>query len=189
MKIYTKTGDHGTTSLASGGRVSKADIRVEMYGTCDELISILGLLHAFPASENKLDESNLKIQNILFELGSELAGFRKKDESEPIVLLEDINFLEIEIDRMQESLPVLKTFILPGGTSASSFLHLGRTVCRRLERLMVGSKEAGAEIFENSLVFINRLSDYLFVAARYCNYKSGIDDVKWYSRAKGKQSN
>jgi cob(I)alamin adenosyltransferase len=182
MKIYTKTGDSGQTSLAQGGRVSKSDERVELYGTCDELMSSIGLVQT---EFGKIQEEISIIQNILFELGSELAGFRKQD-NEPIILEEDIVLLEKSIDEMQLVLPPLKTFILPGGCLEARFLHLARTICRRLERLLVRYQESGGEVLPNSLVFINRLSDYLFVAARLCNFQSGIEDVKWYSRAKGK---
>ncbi|MDX1957556.1 MAG: cob(I)yrinic acid a,c-diamide adenosyltransferase [Leptospiraceae bacterium] len=180
MKIYTKTGDKGLTSLAMGGRVAKSDARVELYGTCDELMSVLGLTNC---SHEVLKKEIERIQNLLFELGSELAGFRKQD-SDQIILQEDIEFLEQSIDRMQEKLPVLKTFILPGGARDAGYLHLARTVCRRLERGMVRHREEGGEIFDPSLIFINRLSDYLFVAARFSNLQAGIEDVKWYSRAK-----
>ena len=185
FKIYTKTGDKGFTSLANGARVSKSDSYVELYGTCDELNSSLGVALGFYPS-NVSGEPVWKIQNLLFELGSELAGFRKKDTNVSIILEEDIQFLEKEIDTMQEVLPELKSFILPGGSKAASFLHVSRTLCRRLERMMVTSKESGGEIFESSLIFVNRLSDYLFVLARYLNFQEGQEDIKWFSRAKAK---
>ncbi|MCB1178046.1 MAG: cob(I)yrinic acid a,c-diamide adenosyltransferase [Leptospiraceae bacterium] len=184
-KIYTKTGDKGSTSLANGKRVSKADNRVEMYGDCDELNSSLGIVINYIIDEPTLNVLQT-IQVLLFELGSELAGF-KADESVPsIILEEDILELETEMDRMSSILPPLKTFILPGGSEASSFLHLSRTICRRLERKMVSFNEKVEEIGENSLKFVNRLSDYLFMLARYANYIEKKEDVKWFSRAKGK---
>ncbi len=184
-KIYTKTGDSGTTSLANGKRVSKSNQRVEMYGDCDELNSSLGVVISFWQWEESKDVLE-EIQVLLFELGSELAGFSPDPSIPSIILDSDIQKIESEIDRMQEKLSPLKTFILPGGTQASSFLHMSRTICRRLERKMVGFLESNGEMGENSLKFINRLSDYLFVLARYANYLQNTEDVKWFSRAKGK---
>lgn len=184
MKIYTKTGDKGKTSLASGKRVSKSDELVSLYGTCDELNSQLGVAVSFLIDNSKLKEPLFVTQNILFELGSELAGFRIKETSETIILKSDIDYLEDSIDRLQASLLEMKSFILPGGAKASSFLHVARTICRRLEREMVATKEKGLEIFDMSLIYINRLSDFLFVAARFANFEESIEDVKWASRAK-----
>lgn len=184
FKIYTKTGDKGDTSLANGKRVPKSDKLVEMYGTSDELNSAIGMAVSFFPVEISTDEI-LGVQSLLFELGSELAGFRKENIEESIILEADIEILEKSIDKMQEELPALKNFILPGGTPAASFLHLARTICRRLERLMVEHKYSGEEVFEKSLKFVNRLSDYLFVLARYLNYKEGKEDLPWKSRAKG----
>ncbi len=184
MKIYTKKGDTGTTSLASGTRVSKSDKRVELYGTADELNSSLGVALSF-LEKNSILRSGLEgIQNLLFELGSELAGYRKKDDSS-CILEEDIQALEKEIDLWQDSLVPLKHFILPGGSPASSFLHISRTLARRLERDLVKYKEEGHDVFPEDLRFLNRLSDYLFVAARYANFESKIAEPQWKSRAKG----
>ena len=185
MKIYTKTGDKGSTSLANGKRVSKSNVYVRLYGISDELNSYIGTVISFLSKDSKLTDSLFKIQNLLFELGSELAYFRTNVS---IILEEDISFLETEIDSLQEKLEPIKQFILPGGSKASSFLHIARTICRELEREMVREKEIGAEIFENSLIFVNRLSDYLFVAARFCNYEEGVGDIKWTSRAKNSNS-
>ena len=186
MKIYTKTGDGGETSLASGERVSKADIRVGLYGTADELNSFLGL------SLVQIDEANPLlgmlsiIQNLLFELGSELAGFRKKEmSSSPILEESDVTDLENWIDSLTEQLEPLKSFILPGGSMSSSHLHVSRTIARRLEREMVLAKKNGVEIFDLSLRFVNRLSDFLFVAARFNNSLEKIPEPIWKSRAKG----
>jgi cob(I)alamin adenosyltransferase len=184
FKIYTKTGDKGETSLANGQRVIKSHDLVEMYGTSDELNSAIGLAISFFPKDLSSEEI-LRIQNLLFELGSELAGFRKENLEESIILETDVEMLEKSIDFMQEKLPVLKSFILPGGSPASSFLHLARTICRRLERLMVKHKNSGGEIFDNSLKFVNRLSDYLFVLARYVNNIEGRSDILWKSRVKG----
>ncbi len=185
MKIYTKTGDKGLTSLANGKRVSKSNEFVNLYGISDELNSLIGVAISFLKSDSSLKNSLTVNQNLLFELGSELAMFRPKDDSISIILNEDIEFLENEIDLCQEKLVQLKQFVLPGGSKSASTLHVARTKCRELERLMVKAKESGLEIFENSLVYINRLSDYLFVAARFCNFEEGIADITWTSRAKG----
>ncbi|MEI1278126.1 cob(I)yrinic acid a,c-diamide adenosyltransferase [Leptospira venezuelensis] len=185
MKIYTKKGDSGTTSLASGTRVSKSDPRVELYGTADELNSAIGVAISFLTENSKLKDPLERIQNLLFELGSELAGYKKKDDSS-CILEDDISELEKEIDLWQDSLLPLKNFILPGGSSASSFLHVARTLARRLERDLVGYKEEGHEVFPENLRFLNRLSDHLFVAARYANFESKIPEPEWKSRAKGK---
>ncbi|TGM59849.1 cob(I)yrinic acid a,c-diamide adenosyltransferase [Leptospira adleri] len=182
MKIYTKKGDFGQTSLATGAKVLKSDRRVELYGTADELNSTIGVVKAFLPKESMLHSPLETIQNLLFELGSELAGFRPKEES--CILEIDVSFLEQEIDQMQEKLTPLKKFILPGGTKASSFLHISRTVSRRLEREMVRYKEEGLDILSPPMIFMNRLSDYFFVAARYANLEENIQEPTWTSRAK-----
>lgn len=182
MKIYTKKGDFGQTSLATGAKVPKSDRRVELYGTADELNSTIGVVRSFLPENSDLHSPLETIQNLLFELGSELAGFRPKEES--CILEEDISFLEGRIDTMQEKLQPLKKFILPGGTKASSFLHICRTVARRLEREMVKYKEEGLEILSPPMIFMNRLSDYFFVAARYANLEENIQEPLWTSRAK-----
>ena len=184
MKIYTKSGDKGQTSLASGKRVSKSDERVGLYGTCDEFNSSIGLGISLLNEASFLKEGLVAIQNILFELGSELAGFRKEDKTESIIFESDISFLEKQIDIMQGKLVPLKSFILPGGSKSASALHISRTICRRLEREMVRAQKKDLEIFQTSLVYVNRLSDYLFVAARFANTEEKIDDIKWVSRAK-----
>ncbi|TGK35058.1 cob(I)yrinic acid a,c-diamide adenosyltransferase [Leptospira gomenensis] len=182
MKIYTKKGDGGQTSLANGSKVSKADVRVELYGTADELNSTIGVVRSFLETTSELHSPLETIQNLLFELGSELAGFRAKEDS--CILPEDVVFLETEIDRMQERLTPLKKFILPGGSQAASFLHISRTVSRRLEREMVRAKENGLEILSSPMIFMNRLSDYFFVSARYANLERNIQEPLWTSRAK-----
>ncbi|MDI7211660.1 cob(I)yrinic acid a,c-diamide adenosyltransferase [Leptospira santarosai] len=182
MKIYTKKGDFGQTSLATGVKVSKSDRRVELYGTVDELNSTIGVVKSFLPEKSVLHSPLETVQNLLFELGSELAGFRPKEKS--CILEEDVTFLENQIDRMQEKLEPLKRFILPGGTKASAFLHVSRTVARRLERDMVKFKEEGLEIFSPPMVFMNRLSDFFFVAARFANLEENIQEPLWTSRAK-----
>lgn len=189
MKIYTKTGDTGETSLAMGGRVQKFDPRVELYGTTDELNSILGLSLSFLPKSSKLHESLSWTQNLLFELGSELAGFHKMDDSGeliPIIKETDIKYLEDKIDDMTEKLEPLKHFVLPGGSYSASFLHQARTVCRRLERRMVYEAKDHVSIPSRSIVFINRLSDFLFVASRFANLEAKVTEPIWISRVKGK---
>lgn len=185
MKIYTKSGDTGKTSLAMGGRVLKSDLRVEMYGTCDELNSAIGLTLSFLEPTYPIVPILTSIQNLLFEIGSELAGFKKTDsEFLSAILQSDIELLEKNIDEIEEKLEPLKSFILPGGDRISAFLHLSRTICRRLERLMVHSRSNGVEVSASSLAFINRLSDLLFVLARYSNKLAGVTEPKWVSRLK-----
>jgi cob(I)alamin adenosyltransferase len=187
MKIYTKTGDSGETSLAIGGRVKKYDRRVDLYGNSDELNSVIGIAVSFLPEDSELRPVLGQIQNLLFELGSELAGYSKLDangERVPIILPEDIRELETKMDAWTEILPPLKHFVLPGGGKPASFLHLARTVCRRLERKMVEGKDLGLDIPSDSLVFINRLSDTLFLASRMANLHSGVSEPIWISRAK-----
>jgi cob(I)alamin adenosyltransferase len=184
MKIYTKTGDTGKTSLAMGGRVLKSDLRVEMYGTCDELNSTIGLVLSYTSKDNFLVPYLNMTQNLLFEIGSELSGFKPKNSETSAIVMEDIEYLEKAIDEIEEKIEPLKSFILPGGDKLASFLHVTRTVCRRLERLMVHAHSNGVEVLSNTLMYINRLSDFLFVAARYANFESGIQEPKWTSRVK-----
>lgn len=184
MKIYTKTGDKGKTSLASGKRVSKSDDLVSLYGICDELNSQIGVAISFLKEDSTIRESLIITQNLLFELGSELAGFRMSEASASIIFDSDIDYLEKCIDEWQEKLPEMKSFILPGGAKSASLLHVARTICRELEREMIKAKEKEIEIFDMSLVYINRLSDFLFVAARFANLEENIPDIKWTSRAK-----
>jgi cob(I)alamin adenosyltransferase len=175
MKIYTRGGDGGETSLLGGGRVRKSDPRIDAYGTVDELNAVVGLVRAsWPQSA--LDEEMGRIQSDLFDLGARLAS-PGLEERFPGPSPARVTALEAAVDAMEEKLPPLTSFILPGGALASSFLHLARTVCRRAERLVVGL-ESG-----NSLpvvVYLNRLSDYLFVAARFVNQESGVADVPWH---------
>lgn len=180
MKIYTKTGDKGQTSLVGGQRVSKADARLEAYGTVDELNAVLGLLivhlekHAptFSAALSTLKQT----QNSLFHVGSHLACVDAKIKS-TLPHLEDswVTLYEREMDSMTKELPELKEFILPGGTAEASFAHLGRTVARRAERCCVALENPDFLVMQ----ILNRLSDYLFVLARYCNFKLGTPDVTW----------
>ena len=187
-KIYTRTGDKGQTSLGDGTRVSKENHRVEAYGTIDEANSILGLVRTTTKQAELILLDNILaiIQNELFDLGAELSiPINEKNEK----LLENtkisekqIDRLENEIDRLNSSLSDLESFILPGGTTVSSYLHLARTVIRKAERLMVKMNNFEEDcISDTALKYINRLSDLLFVAARYANQTNigGTGDVLW----------
>jgi cob(I)alamin adenosyltransferase len=185
MKIYTKSGDTGTTSLASGKRVSKADPSVEIYGTSDELNSSIGVSICYLKEKSLLLEPLVIAQRLLFELGSELAGFKNKTDTS-IINEYDVTFLETMIDTFEGHLKPMKSFILPGGSKAAAFLHVSRTICRRLERLMVAHKENGYKVYDVSLKYVNRLSDFLFVAGRYANYEENIEDTAWTPRAKSR---
>jgi cob(I)alamin adenosyltransferase len=178
MKIYTKTGDDGTTSLFSGGRVSKTHLRVEAYGTVDELNSILGVARAYQPSE-KTDVWLAQIQRQLFNLGADLAT-PLDAKSDWVVRMdaETVLWLENRIDEMTAELPELKHFILPGGSLAAAQLHVARTVCRRAERLTV-ELQAQEPIGDHILNYLNRLSDFLFTLARWENMQAGIPEDKW----------
>src|SRR3989339_228565 len=179
MNIYTKTGDDGTTGLFSGERVLKSSLRVEAYGTVDELNSVLGIISTLELDE-KIKEPVRKIQNLLFNLGSDLATPIHSKMSNKIERIknEDIEFLENLIDEYENELQPLKNFILPGGSTASAYLHNARTVCRRAERLVV-QLSRDEKVNEILIKFLNRLSDLLFVMARMANHLAGKDDVKW----------
>jgi cob(I)alamin adenosyltransferase len=182
-KIYTRTGDDGTTALGFGGRVAKDSLRVECYGTVDELNSALGLARAsdLPA---ELDRPLATIQNELFHLGSDLCVPENEKDRHPVPRIEarHVAGLEALIDGWNGRLAPLDNFVLPGGTAGAAALHLARTVCRRAERLLVrlGRDEA---IGEHALGYLNRLSDALFVLARAANALAGEPDVLWDSRA------
>ncbi len=174
MKIYTRTGDHGETSLFGGKRVAKNDPRIEAYGTVDELNSLLGLTRTVPLPAD-VDAQLAGIQSDLFDIGAHLASpgtgrFGDVDERR-------ITILENAIDTMESELPPLTTFILPGGTPGAAHLHVARTVCRRAERCVVALENE-----EATVRYLNRLSDYLFVAARFTNLRQGGADVPWTKR-------
>lgn len=184
-KIYTKTGDKGTTSLVGGERVDKFNIKVESYGTIDELNSVVGLLRSFLNSEEHnpdldiiIDELGI-IQNVLFDLGSYLASSIIAREKYGLKFCTDkTEMLEKTMDKWLKVLPKLNSFIIPGGSISSSYMHLARTVCRRAERTIVNlSKQE--EVNDDSLKFINRLSDYFFVLARYYNFLKKNDEILW----------
>jgi cob(I)alamin adenosyltransferase len=178
-RIYTRTGDDGTTSLGSGARRKKYDLRVEAYGTVDEVNAVLGLVRLHTAG-SALDAALARIQNDLFDVEADLCLSEKGPGGARLTVTDaQVAWLEAEIDRLNGELEPLKSFILPGGSPASAYLHLARTVCRRAERIMVELNDAKAEgVSAPSLKYVNRLSDYLFVAGRYANDK-GARDVLW----------
>ncbi len=177
MSIYTRTGDQGQTSLYSGERVDKDLLRVETYGALDELNSILGVARDSCRS-HKVKEVLASLQSELFRAGSDLATTGKVRKVERIVE-EDWRRQEKQIDLLQEELPPLKNFILPGGSSGGAFLHLARSVCRRVERLLVRLMKEEDEVNSELLIYCNRLSDLLFVLARYENVTQGSQEVIW----------
>ncbi len=184
MKVYTKTGDKGSTSLFGGTKVSKNHIRIDAYGTVDELNSAIGLIRSSEIL-NTYDLQLIQIQKNLFHLGAELATPTEKlylangKYRLPKILQED-DILELEnwIDEMEEELPALTHFILPGGNLASSHAHLCRCICRRAERITVSLTEV-EEIRQEILKYLNRLSDYLFVLARKIAHDAGHEEIKW----------
>jgi len=179
MKIYTRTGDDGTTGLIGGSRVKKHNIRLEAYGTIDELNSYIGLIRSMQSDEHA-DEVLEIIQNKLFVIGANLAT----DDSIDLIKKQlpckkaDIELLETEMDKMNIGLPELRNFILPGGCQASSFCHVARTVCRRAERHIVELSE-NKEVESNLIKFVNRLSDYLFVLSRKINLDQDTSEILW----------
>ncbi len=182
MKIYTKTGDTGTTSLMSGRRISKADLRIEVYGTVDELNSYVGLVRDQPVNESR--RSLLKeIQDRLFTIGSHLADDPERHSRNPLpdLLEQDVTLLELAIDAMEKELPPLRHFILPGGHTAVSFAHVARTVCRRAERQVVLLSE-NAQVDDIIIQYLNRLSDYFFVLSRKMTQELQVEEVKWIPR-------
>lgn len=184
MKIYTRTGDEGSTGLFGGDRVSKAHPRIEAYGTVDETNSFLGLARAHLGGSDTLrdlDALLARLQGELFEAGADLATPSGARAVVPRITARHVETLESEIDRYEERLPPLKHFILPGGTPAGAALHVARTVCRRAERLVVDA--AGSEAINDQVgVYLNRLSDLLFVLARYANQEGGVAETPWHPR-------
>lgn len=178
-KIYTRTGDDGTTALGSGARRKKYDLRVAAYGTLDELNAVLGLarLHT---GDDPLDATLARIQNDVFDVEADLSLAEKGPGGARLTVTDtQVDWLEQEIDKLNGDLAPLRSFILPGGSAVSAWLHLARTVCRRAERIMVELKDQpGEDVSAPSLKYVNRLSDYLFVAGRHANDK-GARDVLW----------
>jgi cob(I)alamin adenosyltransferase len=187
MKIYTGTGDGGRTSLFSGERIAKDDARIEAYGAVDELNAVVGaLLAALPDAPQGLDirAQLVQIQSDLFHVGAWLATTPDSPSTARLTPLTDDcgRRLESQIDAMQAELPELDAFILPGGHPSAGWAHIARTVCRRAERRAVtlaGSQGSSSGSSENLLTYLNRLSDYFFVLARYCNHLAGVKDVLW----------
>jgi cob(I)alamin adenosyltransferase len=177
-RIYTRTGDRGTTRLVGGEAVKKSHARVEAYGGVDETNACIGLVRLHTGADAELDAMLARIQNDLFDLGADLAT-PKAGEGDLRVLDAQVSRLEREIDRLNAELAPLTSFILPGGAPAAAALHLARTVCRRAERAVVRLlEEPGEAVSPPALKYLNRLSDFLFVAARWANGK-GAGDVLW----------
>ena len=181
FKIYTKTGDQGMTSLYGGTKVSKADIRIEAYGTVDELNSFLGMLQSKLPNEQEF-ETIVEIQKRLFTIGATLAVDPAKNKQTPDLLENDVILLENQIDKLELSLEPLKTFILPSGDESVGLCHICRTVCRRAERRVVSLKQNSSEIDPLVVKYLNRLSDYLFVLARFVAKINQIDEIPWIPR-------
>ncbi len=180
-KIYTKTGDDGSTGLANGERRAKCDARVDAYGDVDEANSAIGLARLSTTGLPELDAMLERAQNDLFDLGADLATppSEKKQDHEPLrIAPAQVARLEREIDALNARLRPLRSFVLPGGSPAAAALHLARAVCRRAERRMVALAASGEAVGAPALQFVNRLSDFLFVAARVAN-KDGASDVLW----------
>lgn len=181
MKIYTKTGDQGTTSLFGGKRVSKADLRIDAYGTVDELNSWIGLV-ADQSVNEKRKTFLISIQDRLFTMGSILATEPGNTKVKiPLLSQEDVIALEREIDAMDSQLPPMRSFILPGGHQSVSFCHIARTVCRRAERLVI-SLHNQEPLDMLVIQYLNRLSDYLFVLARKMASELKIEDINWKAK-------
>ena len=185
MKIYTKTGDDGTTGLFGGTRVPKYDLRIEAYGTVDELNSYIGLVKD-QNSNSELKNELIQVQNDLFTLGAMLATPQEKEQLKngkdrlniPKIDNYSPTFLENAIDLMNQELPVMTNFVLPGGHTTVSYCHIARCVCRRAERLSVQLNQE-SKINPSILIYLNRLSDYLFVLARKLTYELNVEEIPW----------
>ena len=181
-RIYTRTGDNGDTALGTGERRPKFDLRVEAYGTVDETNATLGMARLHTSGDPNLDAMLARIQNDLFDLGADLCTPDKGEKLayEPLRIVQtQVDRLEKEIDELNASLAPLRSFVLPGGAPAAAALHLSRTISRRAERLMVAlSRTEGEVVSAPALQYVNRLSDFLFVASRYANLNAG-GDVLW----------
>ena len=181
-KIYTRTGDDGTTALGTGERRKKYDLRIAAYGTLDELNAAIGIVRLHTADDTALDPPLWRIQNDLFDVGADLCtpGMGKGPGGARLtVTAAQVAWLEAEIDRLNDRLQPLRSFVLPGGLPAAAYLHLARTMCRRAERLIAElMDEAGESVTPEVLHYVNRLSDFLFVAARFAN-DQGQRDILW----------
>jgi cob(I)alamin adenosyltransferase len=177
-RIYTRTGDDGTTALGSGERRKKYDLRIDCYGTVDETNAAVGVARLFTNHDDEIDPMLARIQNDLFDLGADLCSSAPRDGG-LTVTDEQVARLEAEIDRLNAHLSPLRSFVLPGGAPAAAHLHVARTICRRAERLMVElADQPGEDVSAAAIKYANRLSDFLFVASRYANRK-GAGDVLW----------
>ena len=183
FKIYTKTGDKGSTSLIGGVRVPKSHIRIESYGTVDELNSYIGMVRDM-ANDARITEWLHEIQDRLFTIGSVLATNPEKEVKMklPDVHEADVIFLEQKIDEMNEVLPEMRSFILPGGNLAASTTHVARCVCRRAERICVAMQQQEEVVHELIVPYLHRVSDFLFVLARYISHINGVEDTPWRAR-------
>ena len=181
-KIYTRTGDDGTTALGTGERRKKYDLRIAAYGSLDEVNAAIGVARLHSADDHPLDAALSRIQNDLFDVGADLCtpGKGKGPHGARLTVTQtQVTWLEGEIDRLNAELAPLKSFVLPGGSAAAAYLHLARTICRRAERLIAELKDRPQEsVTPEVLKYVNRLSDFLFVASRYANGK-GAHDVLW----------
>lgn len=182
FKIYTKTGDAGETSLIGGTRVSKNHIRIESYGTVDELNSWIGLIVDLLGDDSSYQKILYEVQDRLFTIGSVLASDPEHSKMKvPDLHHEDILLLETEIDKMDAALPELKSFILPGGNMIASYCHIARCVCRRAERMTVALNDTSS-VPPLVITYLNRLSDYLFVLSRKLVYDGGAEEIPWKPR-------
>lgn len=180
MKIYTRFGDEGRTQLLGGVTTQKSDVRIEMCGELDELNAALGLVISYGPHGELLRRLN-QVQSTLFDAGALIAAVGTDSHHVPTIARFDVSFLEAEIDAMQSDLPPLTNFIIPGGCSAGAWLHFSRAVCRRAERCLVRVSEGWPNAVEcqSLLVYLNRLSDWLFVASRIANHHAGVAETLW----------
>jgi cob(I)alamin adenosyltransferase len=179
-RIYTRTGDDGTTALGSGARRKKYDLRVSAYGTLDEVNAAIGIVRLHTSDDAVLDAALSRIQNDLFDVEADLCLSEKGPGGARLTVTDaQVAWIEGEIDRFNAELAPLRSFVLPGGSAAAAYLHLARTMCRRAERIMVELKDKpGETVTAASLKYVNRLSDFLFVVSRHANEK-GKRDVLW----------
>lgn len=178
-QIYTKTGDKGTTALIGGTRVPKNNFRLEAYGTVDELNTNAGMIRSYPVDENTI-KTIVRIQNQLFTIGSYLATDEKVSDLRNKLVTDEkeIEFLELEMDKLESKLPPLSNFVLPGGHPAVAQCHISRTICRRAERRVISMSEQ-VEVDEWVIRYLNRLSDYFFVLSRFLTDYFKIDEIPW----------
>ena len=178
MKIYTRKGDSGHTSLIDGDTVNKHNLSVDAYGTIDELNSFLGLLKDY-IKDDKIKDILNKIQIKLFSIGSILASGKNKNISEKVKIeKKDVEYIELEIDRLNKDLPELKNFVIPGGHKTSSYSHVCRSICRRAER-KISELNNKSSVDSNILAYVNRLSDFFFVLSRFLKYSDNVSESHW----------